>query len=164
MTHLQTHLHQNVDDMLADLTERSRTETEFVRRLSDAIRRVDDQLLRDVRNVSLQHEVRREAILGELQTLAGRLCALPARAAPMVAIGGARREDAQAAIEAASVNGHPHSDANGQAHVDANGHRHDDANGHRHDDANGHGGDWRRAAQAIDDELSLTFGDHEPRH
>ena len=131
-----THLHQNVDDMLAELTERSQTEKEFVRRLSDAIRRVDDQLLRDVRNVSLQHEVRREAILGELQTLAGRLCALPARAAPMVAIDQLRREDVRAAIEAAPVTS----------------------------DANGHGGDWRRAAQAIDEELEMTFGGGQPRH
>lgn len=145
-----THIEHNVEGMLAELTERSQTETEFVRRLSDAIRRVDDQLLRDVRSVSLQHEVRREAILGELQGLAVRLCALPARAAPMAAIGGARREDVRTAIEAAPVNGHVPTDANG----------------HRHGDANGHtlGGDWRRAAQAIDEELEMTFGGGQPRH
>jgi hypothetical protein len=154
-----THLHQNVDDMLADLSERSQTETDFVRRLSDAIRRVDEQLLRDVRNVSLQHEVRREAILGELQGLAVRLCALPARAAhasQRAEIGGRGREAVRAAIEAAPVSGH--------GDTDANGHGHGDAKGHRHGDAKGHGGDWRRAAQAIDEELELTFGGGQPRH
>ena len=74
-----TNLSKNVEEMLSRLAENARTEQDFVRTLSDALRRVDEQLLRDVRNVSLQHELRREAILGELQELAVRLCALPVR-------------------------------------------------------------------------------------
>ena len=74
-----TDLSKNVEDILSRLAENARTEHDFVRTLSDAIRRVDEQLLRDVRNVALQHELRREAILGELQELASRLCALPVR-------------------------------------------------------------------------------------
>ncbi|MET0431541.1 MAG: hypothetical protein ABWZ86_03605 [Hyphomicrobium sp.] len=74
-----TGLSKNVEEMLGRLAENARTEQEFVQTLSDALRRVDEQLLRDVRNVSLQHELRREAILGELQELATRLCALPVR-------------------------------------------------------------------------------------
>jgi hypothetical protein len=74
-----TRLHQTVEDMLTQLGENSRTEIDLVRALSDAIRRVDEHLLREIRSVALQHDIRREAILGELQTLASRLCYLPAR-------------------------------------------------------------------------------------
>lgn len=74
-----TRIHQNVDEMLVRLTEEAQGEMELIRALGDAIRRVDEQLLREVRNVTIQHEMRREAIVGELQTLATRLCALPAR-------------------------------------------------------------------------------------
>lgn len=74
-----TRIHQNVDEMLVRLTEKSQGEMELIRALGDAMRRVDEQLLREVRNVTIQHEMRREAIVTELQTLATRLCALPAR-------------------------------------------------------------------------------------
>ena len=74
-----TRLHQTVEEMLTQLGENSRTEIDLVRALSDAIRRVDEHLLREVRSVALQHEIRREAILGEFQVLASRLCLLPAR-------------------------------------------------------------------------------------
>jgi len=74
-----TGISKNIEEMLSRLAENARTEQDFIHTLSDALRRVDEQLLRDVRNVSLQHELRREAILGELQDLASRLCALPVR-------------------------------------------------------------------------------------
>jgi len=74
-----TGISKNVEEMLSRLAENARTEQDFIHTLSDALRRVDEQLLRDVRNVALQHELRREAILGELQELATRLCALPVR-------------------------------------------------------------------------------------
>lgn len=125
-----TGLPQTIDDMLVRVNEQSRREVDLVRRLSDAIRRADEQTLREMRNVTLQHEMRREAIFGEMQNLAARLCALPARAR-MTAI--AQPVDAQTepeaslqqpAAEAAAVNG---------------------------------GGYWRQAAQKIDDELEFTF-------
>ena len=65
--------------MLAHLIENSKRELDLVRELADGIRRIDDQKLREVRNVALQHEVRCKAIFGELQKLASRLCALPSR-------------------------------------------------------------------------------------
>ncbi len=74
-----TGISKNVEEMLSRLAENARTEQDFIHTLSDALRRVDEQLLRDVRNVALQHELRREAILGELQELSARLCALPVR-------------------------------------------------------------------------------------
>lgn len=131
-------LNKNVDDMLARLEEHSRSELDLVRTLSDAIRRVDDQLLRDVRAVTIHHEIRRETIVSELQTLAKRLCALPmqATAPPRPAIDHA-------------PNGHKHPAAelvNGAT------------NGHAN------GADWRHAAQAIEDDLDFAFSVHPPRH
>ena len=79
-----TVLEKNIEAMLGELSARSQTETEFIQKLSDAINAVDDKLLRDVRRVSLQHEIRREAILTELQTLASQLCTLPVRQRPPV--------------------------------------------------------------------------------
>ena len=72
-------LQQNIQQMLMRLTENSRTELDIVRALADGIRRVDEQMLREVRSAAMQHELRREAIFGELQELASRLCAMPAR-------------------------------------------------------------------------------------
>ena len=74
-----TGLPQNLELMLSRLADNSKSELELVRALADAIRRVDEQMLREVRNVALQHEMRREAIFGELQDIATRLCTLPAR-------------------------------------------------------------------------------------
>ncbi len=127
-----TGLHQNIEAMLARLSDNARNEQDFVRQLSDAIRRVDEQLLRDVRNVAMQHELRREAILGELQDLATRLCALPAPRAQPVQVAAIDQQGeqpyAQAEIEAAQ---------NGQG-----------------------GADWRQAAQNIHDEFDFNIASH----
>jgi hypothetical protein len=120
--------------MLVRLTEESQGEMELIRALGDAIRRVDEQLLREVRNVTIQHEMRREAIVGELQTLATRLCALPARNAARATV---------AAIDQQSPRNYE------RVEVD---------NG-----PNGAGGaDWREATQNINDDFEFTF--HEHRH
>ena len=125
-----TGLPENVEQMLARLLENSKSELDVVRDLADGIRRVDDQMLREVRNVALQHEVRREAIFGELQELASRLCVLPSR---NVMASVTRHEYGRhAAIEGS---------ANGSS-----------------------GGDWRRAAQKIDDELSELLSAEGPAH
>jgi hypothetical protein len=127
-----TRLHQNVEEMLVRLTEDSRGEMELIRALGDAIRRVDEQLLREVRNVTVQHEMRREAIVGELQTLATRLCALPARNAAKATITTTIDQQAQAYDQEA---------------IDAT--------------PNGNGGaDWRQAAQNINDDFEFTFNEH----
>ncbi|MFN0218139.1 MAG: hypothetical protein ACKVP4_04895 [Hyphomicrobium sp.] len=73
-------LPDDVKNMLAKLAESSRGELDLMRTLAEAIRRADEQILRDVRNLTVQHEMRREEIFGELQNLAARLCAVPARA------------------------------------------------------------------------------------
>jgi hypothetical protein len=122
-----TDLSKNIEEMLNRLADNARTEQEFVRTLSDALRRVDEQLLRDVRNVSVQHELRREAILGELQDLATRLCALPVRGP-------------SPAVASIDQHGHP----THQHEIEA-------------PPGLPAGADWRQAAQNITDEFVFSF-------
>jgi hypothetical protein len=128
-----TGLPENIEHILQRLTENSKTELDIVRALADGIRRVDEQMLREVRSVALQHEVRREAIFGELQELASRLCVMPSRNV-MTAINNRDYVHKPAAIGGKGING-----------------------------LNG-GGDWRQAAQKIDEELSAIFDDDGSRH
>lgn len=128
-----TGLPDNVDDILARLADTSKREVDLVKRLSEAVRRADEQVLREVRNVTLQHEMRREAIFSELQNLALRLCAFPARG--VLSASAVIDQAGQGQEQAAIVNGQ----------------------------ANG-GGDWRQAAQKIDEELEFTFNGPVPRH
>jgi len=128
-----TGLHQNIEDILPRLLEKSRGELDLIRTLADAIRRVAEHLLRAVRSVTLQHEVRREAIFGELQNLATRLCSLPVMngAASMAAIDQQTHTNGHAAIDAVQ--------------------------------SNAGGADWRQAAQNINedhDEFDFEFAAH----
>lgn len=141
-----TKLHQHIEEMRVRLAESSTSELALVRSLSEALRRLDEKLLREVRNVTLEHEARRTAILGEMLTLAARLCTLPehpahgshanqgshvAQAAPMATI--------EQHPSAAPVNIEPMP-------------------------INGAAGDWRQAARNIEDELEYPFGSHLPPH
>lgn len=129
-------LPRNVEDLLNRLTENSRNELSLVRTLSEAVRRADEQVLRELRALSLQHELRRETILDELQGLASRMCALPARPVhtPRATI---EQQPAASAVVA---------DETAQPVT------------------NGSGADWRKAAQNIQDDLDYTFGEPLPRH
>ena len=138
-----TRLHQNVEELLVRLTEDSQGEIELVRALGDAIRRVDEQLLREVRTVTVQHEMRREAILSELQTLATRLCVLPARSMPKPQVGAI---DQHSQYEQAAIDQRPRYETE-EIDVPQN--------------VNG-GADWRQATQNITDDFEFTF--NEPRH
>jgi hypothetical protein len=147
-------LPQNVHDLLTRLNETSRHELDLVRDLSEAIRRADDQLLKEVRSVTMLHELRREAIASELQLLAQRLCVLPAREPhreqisaidpPPPVINGHATERThepqatEAAVEEAVITVEP--------------------------PVTGRAGDWRQAAQRIDAELAQYFGGPGPRH
>lgn len=126
-----TGMPKNVEELLDRLAENSQSELDLVRTLADAIRRVDERMLREVRNVTLEHEIRREAIFSELQNLAGRMCSLPARSATRPTIDQQGRTHAHVAIDA----------GNGVS-----------------------GGDWRQAAQKIDDELEFTFNGRAASH
>jgi hypothetical protein len=139
-----TGLPQNVDDLLNRLTENSRNELSLVRTLADAIRRADDQLLRELRGLSLQHELRRESVLGELQTLSARLCALPAKSVPPISPRPTLEQHPvqRVADDIAQTNG--------------------SAIAHGMNGA-GCGADWRQAAQNIEDDLDFILGPA-PRH
>jgi hypothetical protein len=66
-----TKLLQHIEEMRVRLSEIAGDEQALVQALGDALSRLDQQLLRDVRSIASEHEVRREEILGELQGLAG---------------------------------------------------------------------------------------------
>ena len=66
-----TKLLQHIEEMRVRLSEIASDEQALVQALGDALDRLDQQLLRDVRSIATEHELRREEILGELQGLAG---------------------------------------------------------------------------------------------
>jgi hypothetical protein len=66
-----TKLLQHIEEMRVRLSEIAGDEQALVQALGDALSRLDQQLLRDVRSIATEHEIRREEILGELQGLAG---------------------------------------------------------------------------------------------
>lgn len=135
-----TKLHQHIEEMRVRLAESSTSELALVRSLSEALRRLDEKLLREVRNVTLEHEARRTAILGEMLTLAARLCTLPEHPAQGSHV-------AQAA-PIATIEQHP---AATPVHVEPV-------------PINGSAGDWRQAARNIEDDLEYPFSSHLPTH
>lgn len=58
------------------------TEGKLLTSLRDALQRFDQRLLKDVRNVTAEHESRRGLILHELQSLASRIGVFPASPDP----------------------------------------------------------------------------------
>ena len=67
-----------VDEMHVRLNEISASEQTLMRTLRDALNRVDDKLMQDVRTMTAEHEARRSGVLSELQSLAARIGAFPA--------------------------------------------------------------------------------------
>ncbi|MCB1519789.1 MAG: hypothetical protein KDJ37_04340 [Hyphomicrobiaceae bacterium] len=153
-----TGLPENIEELLTELVEKSRDEMNIMVALADAIRRTDDQLLREVRSVTMHHELRREEIMGELNALASRLCALPRRpiaAQQRASINHQPRAVPQETSEpfAEAYVADPRAVPNPaiQAAVAATEYK-------------GPGGSWREAARKIDDELEEAFGNGLPRH
>jgi hypothetical protein len=147
-----TGLSQNVEDLLKRLETGSKSELNLIRALAEAIRQVDDQTLRELRNLSLHHELRRETILGELQVLAQRMCHLPSR--PASSVKSTIDRPAFAKNDAVTDVADEITEAlNGNAlNASANG------------STTSHGADWRQAARNIQDDLDLAFGAAPPRH
>ena len=65
-----TNLLRHLEEMRLRLGEAARDERALVQALADALNRLDEQLLRDVRTIGTEHERRRGEILGELRDLA----------------------------------------------------------------------------------------------
>mgnify|MGYP001322718677 CR=1 FL=1 len=131
-----------VEEMLSRLENNSKTELNLVRAFAEAVRRVDDQMLHELRSLTMQHELRRETILDELQTIATRLCHLPARPVPPAVRAGLDQPAlAQKRAQAETIEQGPVTSPNG------------------------HGGDWRKAAQNIQEDLEMAFAaPPPPRH
>jgi hypothetical protein len=81
-----TTLIQQIEEMRIRMNDLATKEQGLVRALADALARADQTLLQDVRSVAAEHEVRRGAILNELQMLAARMCALHKPREPFAAI------------------------------------------------------------------------------
>jgi hypothetical protein len=125
-----TKLAQLLEEMSARLNEITATEHTLVRALGDALSRVDQKLLHDVRSITAEHETRRGAILNELQNLATRIGTFP------------QPHESLAGIEyAASA---PRTALNGHKPITR--------------------GDWRQAANNVDSELDLFYGENASQH
>ncbi len=68
-----TNLHPHIEQMRVRLSETANTERSLVQSLSHALNRLDQDILQSVRNIAADHETRRDAILDELQALAGSI-------------------------------------------------------------------------------------------
>ena len=80
MTKDMTNLVQHIDGMRARLSQTAHNERSLVESLGDALNRLDQEILQNIRNIAAGHETRRGAILNELQALAGSIgMFLPAR-------------------------------------------------------------------------------------
>jgi hypothetical protein len=66
--------HNNSELLHSSLTQQTaHTERSLAEALGDALNRLDQELLQDIRNIATGHETRRVAILNELQALAGSI-------------------------------------------------------------------------------------------
>ncbi len=63
-------LPQQLEEMHIRIAETASQEETILKALDDALTRLDEQLLADVQTIANEHQARRTAILGELQSLA----------------------------------------------------------------------------------------------
>lgn len=123
------HLSQKLAEMHRRLTENTQEEQALLRALDAALNHVDEKLLDEIRQVTAHHEQRRAVIMGELQQLAGRLCALPLTATSSEPLPAIESDIITKPIAAPTNNG-----TNGTTHAPGN---------------------WRIAAQNIQDDLDF---------
>lgn len=102
------HLSQKLAEMHRRLAETAQEEQALVRALNAALNHVDEKLISEIRQVTLQHEQRRAVIMNELQLLATRLCTFPASSGEAVALESAPH----ATPLAGHGNGSPHAPGN----------------------------------------------------
>jgi cell division septum initiation protein DivIVA len=134
-------LSEKLAELRRRLSDSAHEEQTLIRTLSAALNHVDEELLSEIRHVTAQHEARRAVILNELQHLASRVCALPIASA----------EPPAPAIEDESERVVPVNGRLGQ-------------NGTHATNGTHAPGNWRIAAQNIEDDLDF-FDDHpQPIH
>jgi len=129
---------EQIEEMRTRLTQTNTNERSLVRSLGEALNRIDDELLHEVRMVTAQYNARRSAIMEELQNLASTIGTLPAYTHhPMPALEEAPQQGALPAYEPPSVDS--------QARVLGR-------------------GDWRQATTNIQDELDFHLNSLPSRH
>ena len=87
-----TTLLQQIEEMRVHVNDLANAEQGLVKALGDALNRADQKLLHDVRSVAAEHELRRGAILKELQSLAANIGLLPAPRESVAVLENAPRE------------------------------------------------------------------------
>jgi hypothetical protein len=87
-----TTLLQQIEEMRVHVNDLANAEQGLVKALGDALNRADQKLLHDVRSVAAEHELRRGAILKELQSLASNIGLLPAPRESVTMLESAPRE------------------------------------------------------------------------
>ena len=75
-----------VEEMGAKIAHIKDTERELLRALGEALNRVDQRLLQNVREITSEHGTRRGATLHELQCLAARIGSFPTSRRPITGI------------------------------------------------------------------------------
>ena len=139
-----TKMIQLIEEMDARLSQIADAENNLVRALAQALSRVDQRLLQDVRKITTEHESRRGAILHELQGLATRIGAFPVARQPASSVEYAEPGPRPITAHNGVPEANPIPTANGVA----------GANGHVGPFSRG---DWRHAASNIEDELDDLF-------
>ena len=86
-----TGLTEQLEQMRIRMNDAARRESDLAAELNAAIRRMDDQLLHEVRSMAAEHEARRANILNELELFATRLNELPHHHRQRQPLGGAPR-------------------------------------------------------------------------
>ena len=80
-----------LEQMRIRMNEVAKRESHLAAELNSAIRRMDEELLHEVRSMAAEHEARRANILNELQVFAAQLDGLPDRQRQRPLLGGAAR-------------------------------------------------------------------------
>jgi len=81
-----TSLIAQIEQLRLQIKQVSSDEHTLVNELSSTLKEADEKLLRDVRLVAAEHEVRRCGILRELEMLASRLSLFPRRRKASIAV------------------------------------------------------------------------------
>jgi len=81
-----TELTPHINEMRTKLSQTADHECSLTQALSDELKRMDQETLRNVRNIGAEHEARRAGILIELQALAASMCTFQQAREPQAAI------------------------------------------------------------------------------
>lgn len=87
---MTTSLVEQIEEMRVRMHEQSRSEHQLVNALGLALKRADETLLEALRSIAVEHELRRENIMHELQAFATRLGTSPTYQLPAGSLQGAR--------------------------------------------------------------------------